>query len=182
MGMYSVMYLLPDQSSGFVMLTNGPGGDARTVMAQALLDALVTPAAARTAESYIAELASETNAPDQSRPPDTSERVAAVAGDLQQITGIWRDPWFGEIAICRQGGRLRFSAAKSPLLAGAIMRVGDRLLVDWEDDSVDAEAWLEFTGNDDDKPDQLRMAKVDPEADFSFDYEDLSFTRTGPCE
>ena len=28
---------------------------------------------------------------------------------------------------------------------------------------------------------RLAMAKVDPEADFSYDYEDLGFIRTGNC-
>ena len=27
----------------------------------------------------------------------------------------------------------------------------------------------------------LRLSKVDPEADFSYDYEDLAFTRVGDC-
>jgi hypothetical protein len=51
--------------------------------------------------------------------------------------------------------------------------------VDWEDVSVDAEAWLHFaTGKT--EP-ELRMSKVDPQADFSYDYEDLAFTRVREC-
>jgi hypothetical protein len=60
------------------------------------------------------------------------------------------------------------------------MQVDERYLVDWDDDSVDAEAWLDF-GNDGDAS-RLTMTKVDPQADFSFDYEDLSFTRAGTCD
>jgi hypothetical protein len=62
------------------------------------------------------------------------------------------------------------------------MQVGERYLVDWDDDSVDAEAWLEFVEQNEGTPPLLRMAKVDPQADFSFDYEDLSFARERECE
>jgi hypothetical protein len=90
---------------------------------------------------------------------------------------VWRDPWFGQVRICAQGGKVRFASLKSPLLTGQIMRVGDRYLVQWEHDDI--EAWLRL-------PEQahgmLRMIKVDPDADFSADYEDLVFTREGGCE
>ena len=60
------------------------------------------------------------------------------------------------------------------------MQAGERLLVDWRDDSIDAEAWLDFS-TPLVIPIGLRLSKVDPEADFSYDYEDLAFTRVGDC-
>ena len=74
---------------------------------------------------------------------------------------------------------MRFNSVKSPLMAGDVMRVGERLLVDWDDVSVDVEPWLTFTAG---KPDTLTLAKVDPDGDFSSDYEDLFFTRIGDCK
>ena len=53
--------------------------------------------------------------------------------------------------------------------------------MDWDDDSVDAEAWLDFAGNGNGDVATLTLAKVDPEADFSYDYEDLAFSRIGDC-
>jgi CubicO group peptidase (beta-lactamase class C family) len=97
---------------------------------------------------------------------------SALAGQL----GIYRDPWFGEVAICVRDGAVDFTSAKSPRLSGEVMQVGERLLVDWRDDSIDAEAWLDFS-----PPATLRLSKIDPEADFSYDYEDLVFTRVGDC-
>jgi hypothetical protein len=99
---------------------------------------------------------------------------------MQQQSGIWRDPWFGDVSICPRDGHVRFVAAKSPRLAGMIMQVGERYLVDWDDDSVDAEAWLDFTADGNET--LLTLAKVDPQADFSFDYEDLAFTRHRDCD
>jgi hypothetical protein len=93
---------------------------------------------------------------------------------------VWRDPWFGEVSICARNGAIRFSAVKSPLMRGQAMRVGERTLIDWDEDSVDAEAWLALAGSGADAT--LTMSKVDPEADFSFDYEDLAFTRVRACD
>ena len=75
---------------------------------------------------------------------------------------------------------MRFASAKSPLLAGRVMEVGTRRLVDWDEDSVDAEAWLDLDTRDGQVV--LTMAKVDPDADFSYDYQDLAFTRVRDCE
>ena len=180
MGMYSAMYLLPDRSSGFVMMTNGSGADARTVLSQVLLEQLIAPHAAVTVGALAAELALEPEFAGDHRAPDTSSRVIVTPEQMARDTGVWRDPWFGEVSICRRGEAVRFEAAKSPLLAGTIMVVGDRRLVDWDDDSVDAEAWLDFSEEGNGKP-TLTMAKVDPEADFSFDYEDLKFARVRAC-
>ena len=48
-------------------------------------------------------------------------------------------------------------------------------LVDWDGDAV-SEAWLRFgPGNG------LTMAKLDPDGDFSDDFEDLDFHRVGDC-
>jgi CubicO group peptidase (beta-lactamase class C family) len=71
---------------------------------------------------------------------------------------------------------VRFNSVKSPLMAGDVMRVGERLLVDWDDVSGDVEPWLNF------KTKTLTLAKVDPDGDFSSDFEDLFFTRVGDCK
>jgi hypothetical protein len=98
---------------------------------------------------------------------------------LKSWLGVYRDPWFGQVSICRNDAVVQFVAAKSPRLTGNVMQVGERLLVDWSDESVDAEPWLEFAQRED--VISLTMSKVDPDADFSYDYEDLSFTRVGEC-
>jgi CubicO group peptidase (beta-lactamase class C family) len=179
MGMYSVMTLLPDRKSGFVILINGQGGKARTALNEVLLKYFTAPQQARTINWY-AEILDEPVAPESSA-PDTSSRLPVAPQRMKQQAGIWHDPWFGAVAICPRDHRVRFSAAKSPRLAGTIMQVGGRYLVDWDDDSVDAEAWLDFQSSDDGRL-FLTMSKVDPQADFSFDYEDLAFTRERNCD
>ncbi len=181
MGMYSAMTLLPDEKSGFVLMLNGGGGQARAVLNDVLLKQLTVPEEGRTVAWFVEALEREAAVPGGGEgPPDTSARTPVPAGGLPG-TGTWRDPWFGEVAICEENGTVRFASAKSPLLTGTVMRLGERYLVDWDDPSVDVEAWLDFSTRGDGSG-RLRMAKVDPDADFSFDYEDLDFTRVGGCD
>jgi CubicO group peptidase (beta-lactamase class C family) len=182
-GMYSALTLLPEKKAGFVFMINGSGSDARTVLNQALVKQFTAPGKAPPASWYAEQLAQERAAKSPAPAAQSvTPREPATPAALTRWLGVYRDPWFGEIALCAQGGHVRFSAVKSPLMAGDVMRVGERWLVDWEDDSVDVEPWLTFTPATAGKPITMTMAKSDPEGDFSSDYEDLFFTRTGDCK
>jgi CubicO group peptidase (beta-lactamase class C family) len=175
-GWYSAVTLLPEKKSGYVLMINGEGSEARIVLNEVLVKLFTAPGERRRAADYAAELARERQQPPQeSKPPAPARTRPAITGLTKQL-GIYRDPWFGEVAICERDGAVSFTSAKSPQLTGEVMQAGERLLVDWRDDSIDAEAWLDFSA-----PATLRLSKVDPEADFSYDYEDLAFTRVGDC-
>jgi CubicO group peptidase (beta-lactamase class C family) len=181
-GMYSAVTMLPENDVGFVLMINGEGGEARTVLNQALTKHFTAPDDARTVADYAADLARERAAqPAAMQAPDVSVRNPATAAMLGERLGVYRDSWFGGALVCAYGGQVRFSSRKSPKLDGEIMRVGDRMLVDWLDDEIDAEAWLDFSVDGSEGRTTLRLGKVDPEADFSYDYEDLAFTRVGEC-
>ncbi len=179
-GMYSALNLLPEKRAGFVFMINGEGSRARTVLNEALVKQFTAPGRAASAAWYIEQLkiAAQTSAagagPAHFKLP---MRKLASPSSLTAWLGRYRDPWFGEISVCEREGHVRFNSVKSPLMAGDVMRVGQRLLVDW-DDTVDEEPWLTFKAG---KPNTLTLAKVDPEGDFSSDYEDLFFTRVGAC-
>jgi CubicO group peptidase (beta-lactamase class C family) len=175
-GMYSAVTLLPEKQSGFVFMINGDGAEARTVLNEVLVKLFTAPDERRRVADYAAELAQERQQETQGSPPPALARQRPVAAALADKLGIYRDPWFGEVAVCPREGGVGFVAAKSPQLAGDVMQAGEQLLVDWRDDSIDAEAWLDFSTRG-----TLRLSKVDPEADFSYDYEDLAFTRVGDC-
>lgn len=181
-GMYSVMSLLPEKRSGFVMLTNGEGGEARTVLTEVLLKHFTAPSEHHSVAEYADVFAREAAAPTHSRAPDVSARKPATRAAMQHWLGIWRDPWFGQVSICMHDGAVRFSAAKSPLMKGRVMQLGKRHLVDWDDERVDAQAWLDFSDSGKRSKRTMTMSKVDSAADFSFDYEDLAFQRERDCD
>lgn len=180
-GAYSAVTLLPEKNSGFVFMINGEGSEARTVLNEVLVKLFTAPGERRRAADYAAELARERQQEPQESKPPALARTRPAAATLTSHLGIYRDPWFGEVALCEHDGTVAFTAAKSPQLSGEVMLAGEKLLVDWRDDSIDAEAWLDFPAPQPGAPLAMRLSKVDPEADFSYDYEDLAFTRVGDC-
>jgi CubicO group peptidase (beta-lactamase class C family) len=182
LGMYSALTLIPSKHAGFVLMTNGEGSAARAVLNEMLLKQFTAPAKPRSLSFYADALDHEDEqSPATDRAPDVPARVPAAPAQLGRWLGHYRDPWFGEVSICVSGERVRFAAAKSPLMSGTVMRASDRWLVDWDDASVDTEAWLDFRNGAADAA-TLAMSKVDSEADFSSDYEDLDFRRVRGCE
>lgn len=196
-GMYSAVTLLPEKRVGFVFLINGEGADARAVLNEVLVKHFTSTGQPLPVAYYADELVKEEERkgdiphfPGRHAGFETDyremgnvpfSRQPAVPAAMSKWFGIYRDPWFGEIAICPHEDRVRFISAKSPQLSGDVMAVGERLLVDWYDASADAEPWLQFAPAGKGKAITLTLAKVDPDADFSNDYEDLFFTRVGGC-
>ena len=181
-GMYSAVNLLPDKRSGFVFMINGEGSRARTVLNAALVRQFTAPAVAPPASGYIEQLKADDQKSAATSGPAHMQlpmRRLASASSLAPWLGRYRDPWFGEISLCERDRHVRFDSVKSPLMTGDVMSVGERLLVDWDDVSGDVEPWLTFKAG---KPDTLTLAKVDPDGDFSSDFEDLLFTRVGACK
>jgi CubicO group peptidase (beta-lactamase class C family) len=181
-GMYSALTLFPEKKSGFVFLINGDAAEARAVLTAVLIKQFTRPDENPDVARYANAVAHERLQEQTLQVPDTSSRQFIDAATLGERLGVYRDPWFGDISICAQADRVRFSAAKSLRLRGDVMQVGERFLVDWYDESTTAEAWLSFAQPARGDAITLTMAKVDPSADFSYDYEDLFFTRVGECE
>jgi CubicO group peptidase (beta-lactamase class C family) len=181
-GMYSALTLLPERNVGFVIMINGDADDARTVLTQALVKHFTAPQSNPGVADYAARLEAEQRQAAAARPvPDTLDRVAATAADLAGNAGVYRDPWFGEVSVCAQGDGVAFAAAKSPKMSGKVMRSGKRLLVQWHGPDAEIEPWLEFPAVAGNAPAAMRMAKIDPDGDFSSDYEDLAFERVRDC-
>lgn len=177
-GMYSALTLLPEKNTGIVVLINGDASEARTVLMQSLTKRFTAPGNNPGVAGYARLLAEEAAARKQSPAgrglPDTSDRHPASPRQLTAVLGQWRDPWFGEVSICPEGKAVRWRSQKSPSMFGQVMASRHGWLVAWEGARL-TEAWLRPQGE------KLRMAKLDPDGDFSDDFEDLEFTRTGAC-
>jgi CubicO group peptidase (beta-lactamase class C family) len=182
-GMYSSVILLPDKKVAIVILINGEGEDARSVLGEVLTKHYTAPSDRKDVAYYAAAIDREEAAqPEAHAAPDTSARVAATPAQLGPLLGRYRDPWFGEVRLCAVGGQVEFIATRSPMLHGRVMKLGERWLVDWNDDSVDAEPWLAFETAAGKPATHMRLSHVDPDADFSYDYADLDFQREGRCD
>lgn len=179
-GMYSALTLLPEKNAGFVIMINGDADAARTVLTQVLVKHFSAPQSAPTVAHYARLLEAEQVQRRADAPvPDTSDRVAVTS--LGTNAGVYRDPWFGEVSVCVQQGRAVFAAAKSPKMVGDVMRAGTRLLVQWRNPDVDEEPWITFESARGTQAARMSMARIDPDGDFSSDYQDLAFERVRDC-
>jgi CubicO group peptidase (beta-lactamase class C family) len=181
-GMYSALVLLPEKNAGFVILINGDADAARTVLTQVLVKHFTDPRSAPAVAGYAQRLEAE-QAQQRSAAPlaDTSSRVVAGERELGANAGVYRDPWFGEASVCSVQGRWVFRAAKSPKMLGDVMRAGQRLLVQWRNADVDEEPWIAFEPARGAQPARMSMIRIDPDGDFSSDYQDLAFERIRDC-
>ncbi|MCD9088441.1 serine hydrolase [Stenotrophomonas sp. SY1] len=180
-GMYSSLALLPDRKTGVVMLINGEAEDARTALMQAMLKHYTAPQAGHDVLHY-ARLMEQAQAQRRAQGhvrPLLSDQQPARAGELMAQLGTWRDPWFGEVTLCAHEGKVLFASAKSPRMRGQVMRSGQQWFVQWQELGEDAEAWLEFSSAG--KHPVMHLRAIDPDIDFSYDYQDLEFQRVGDC-
>lgn len=179
-GMYSSLALLPDRGVGVVMLINGEGEQARTALMQSMLKAYTAPQDRRRAADYLDELerAQASRRAQGHAVPSTAGARAVSGTTLPQWQGRYSDPWLGTAWLCPGPDGLRFRVEKSPRLQARVMQLQQRWLLRWDTLGEDAQAWLQ--PGDGPVP-SLQLRAIDPEIDFSYDFQDLHFTRTGDC-
>ena len=179
-GMYSSLALLPDSKNGAVILINGQGEAARTTLMQALLKRWTQPDAGLDVNHYADLLDAERGAQVAAGRvrPDTSA-AKPVKPSAIAAQGIYRDPWFGEVHLCAVGKTVEWRSAKSPRLVATVKQSDGRLLLDWHTQGEDADAWLMLEGQGSDVT--MTLSPIDPDIDFSYDFQDLHFRRVADC-
>jgi CubicO group peptidase (beta-lactamase class C family) len=105
-----------------------------------------------------------------------TQRLNAAKPNVKNYLGTFKDEWFGEVTISEVNGKMHFSAKNSPKLRGDMtFYKGNTFIVKWYDRSLDADAFVNFTLNNDAVADGFKMAAISPLTDFSFDFQDLDF-------
>jgi len=93
---------------------------------------------------------------------------------LASYAGRYRDPWYGDVTIEEQGGKLAIRLTHSPSLVGDLEHWQyDTFVARWRNRTLDADAYVTFSLKPDGSIDEVRMKAVSPATDFSFDFQDL---------
>lgn len=175
-GMYSYLSFFPELNVGMVVLMNRASSDAR----DAMMYSLVKPYSAPDNTDWVTKIQSWRASVAQQRardfqPPTTSKVSMEQA---QPLLGDYKDPWFGQVSVTFENGRLQWRSHRSERLVGELLYVRDNTYIArWDDRTLHGDAYVHFETVDDGRMVTMSMAPVDPETDFSFDYEDLHFTR-----
>ncbi len=173
-GSMAYFAVYPGRNAGFALLMNASAASARTE----LIDQL---------HAWMANQP----APAAPRLPDTGTTVAGVgtllptrppldAAAEQSLLGHYRDPWFGEMRICKTSGRTEITSMRSPRFVGDVVQTAKSpIAVLWRDPAIDSDAVIRTQSSRDGK---IERFVLDPLDVSDFDFSAMRFTRVGECE
>ena len=96
---------------------------------------------------------------------------------LSGYAGTYTDPWYGNIEVAARDGKLTIDFKSTPRMSGTLEHYQyDTFIARLDDKSIEP-PYVSFGLDADGKIERVTMKAVSPAADFSYDYQDLLFTR-----
>ena len=182
-GMVTQITMIPELNLGIIVLTNQQEGGAFSSITNQIKDGYF----GKTGTDWVTDLSTRRTKAIADAKAITDKVAADIeaaqtsAGrvDIQQFLGKYSDPWLGEVNISMKGGKPWFDSKRSPKLTGELLPYkGNTLIVKWTDRSMDADAFLSFSLDEEGKPSGFTMRAISPLTDFSYDFHDLNFRRS----
>lgn len=186
LGIVSQVTLIPELNLGIVVLTNQESGAAFTAITNSILDGYFDIKGKDRIQQYNQRrLANEKWAEGiEKKVEEEIQKQLASAGTSLPTTavlGTYKDNWFGEIKIKEEDNKIRFISDKSPDLVGTMyFYKGTTFAVRWDDPSLKADAFVNFSLDTEGKANGFLIEAISPLTDFSYDFQDLEFTRNTP--
>jgi CubicO group peptidase (beta-lactamase class C family) len=182
-GMVTQITMIPELQLGIIVLTNQEEGLAFASITNQIKDAYLGVKGTDRVTQYAA--IRKMNLSMGSKVVDSvwaivNARIArgTALPDTAAYGGTYTDPWLGDVMISAKNGRLWFDAKRSPKLTGEMLPYkGSSFVVKWTDRSMHADAFVVFNMDENGKAAGISMKPVDPNTDFSYDFQDLSFHR-----
>ena len=186
-GYVSMVSMIPDMKLGVSVLTNQESGAAFQTISYWILDQYLHA----TDIDWVARMRPPAGAPVTGAPP---ERPAGPSRDslsqpslpLAAYACTYTDPWYGDVSIRLENGKLVMRMLHTPGLTGDLEHwQHDTFVARWRDREMRADAFVTFSLNPDNTIDQVKMRKFLGSTDFSFDFQDLLLKRTPsnrPCD
>lgn len=178
-GMVSRLTLVPELKLGVVVLTNQESGAAFNAVTYRVLDAYMGHDKKDWVAAYAAAVKKSQGGADDSWKKHLAARDknSKPSLSLASYAGTFRDPWYGDIVVSQQGGKLRLKFSKTAQLVGTMEAwQHDTFVVRWDDRALNADAFVTYALDADGKVRDVRMQPISPLTDFSFDFQDLRLT------
>jgi len=167
---------VPDKKIGVIVLTSQEVGAAFNAVTMEALDAMLEAPENDWVGGYAKAVAKQHAGADE----DWQKHLAARASNappslpLASYAGTYRDPWYGDVTITNEQGKLVLRFTKTADLVGTLEPwQHDTFIVRWHQRWLNADAFLNFMLDADGKIRELRMEPISPLTDFSFDFQDL---------
>ncbi len=181
-GMVTEITMIPELNLGIIVLTNQQEGGAFSSITNQIKDGYF----GKTGNDWVADLsANRTKAvADAKKLTDSiwqkidEAQKAGGKADMAAFAGTYADAWLGNVTISGSGGKYRFDSKRSPHLTGEILPYkANTFVVKWDDRSMDADAFMTFSLDEEGKASGFTMKAISPLTDFSYDFHDLDFHR-----
>jgi CubicO group peptidase (beta-lactamase class C family) len=180
-GFYSQVVMVPEAKLGIAILTNAESGGALSALQYQLLDRMLGTMPMTDWIAAVKAVDDERHAKEAARLAQTGAARAAKSLPslpLSAYDGEYRDPWYGTAAIRHVGGKQILSFSRTPDLTGELEHFQhDTFIVRWKERNFNADAYVTFALNPDGSIERMKMQPVSTETDFSYDFQDLNFTR-----
>ncbi|PVW16236.1 serine hydrolase [Marixanthomonas spongiae] len=183
LGIVSQVTLIPELDLGIIVLTNQQSGAAFTAITNSIKDGYFGMTNKNRVKQYNdARLTHEKRADSITaaveRNLTASLQNKTPKPNLDHYAGTYRDPWFGKVSIDIENGKLNFTSEKSKDLIGSMQFYkGTTFVVRWDDPSLKADAFVNFSLDTEGQAKGFTMKPISPLTDFSYDYQDLDFER-----
>ncbi len=178
-GMVTQITMIPELNLGIIVLTNQQEGGAFVSITNQIKDSYYGITGTDRVSDYSKGRQGQKDFANKLVDSIWSQ-INASKGKANNnlFTGTYKDVWFGDVTVAVKNGKLRFDSKRSPKLTGELFYYkANTYVVKWDDRSMDADAFLNFSLNEDGKPSGIKMRAISPLTDFSYDFHDLDFTR-----
>ena len=183
-GIVTQVTILPEIKLGIIVLTNQQSGAAFNAITNSIKDGYLGIKGQDRIKTYNDNrLKNEKQASEIVTKVwadiEAQQKASSVKPNLKNYFGTFHDAWFGEVTISEVNGKMHFEAKNSPKLRGDMtFYKGNTFIVKWYDRSLDADAFVNFTLNNNAIANGFKMEAISPLTDFSFDFQDLDFKKT----
>ena len=181
-GIVTLVTLIPELKLGIIVLTNQQSGAAFTAITNTIKDGYIGVNDIDWVKT-ISDASANSKKEADKITADVNQMVEASQKSAQPLksemfTGSYTDKWFGDVTIKEQNAKLWLTSVRSPRLKGELLPFkGNTFIVKWNDRSFDADVYAKFTVDSDGKATGIKMESISPLTDFSYDFQDLDFTR-----
>jgi CubicO group peptidase (beta-lactamase class C family) len=182
-GIVTQVTLIPELKLGIIVFTNQQSGEAFTAITNTIKDSYFGIKGIDRVKQYhemaLRALENARKITDQIwKDIELQHKNVSSVNDFSLYTGTYSDNWFGKVKISVKNGRLWFDSVRSPKLTGEMMPYkGNTFIVKWDDRSLDADAWVMFSLDNNGVAAGIKMKAISPLTDFSYDFQDLDFKR-----
>lgn len=181
-GMVTQVTMIPELNLGIIVLTNQQEGGAFASITNQIKDSYFgitgTDRVKEYSEGRSKTVAQAKHLTDSIWNETEVAKKNGIRFDVATITGTYTDSWFGDVTISMQNGKLWFHSKRSPRLKGEMFYYkGNTFVVKWKDRSMDADAFVNFSLDEDGKGSGITMKAISPLTDFSYDFHDLNFKK-----